>query len=63
MASHSVLKCVTSFKNDLVKRLYISFMHEEKVTKLGSLKLHLPKSAKVGSIIGCKIDYKALGVF
>ena len=27
-----------------IKRLYVRFIHKQKVTKLGSLKLHLPKS-------------------
>ena len=26
------------------KKLYVRFMHKQKVTKLGSLKSHLPKS-------------------
>ena len=38
-----------------IKRLYVRFMHKQKVTKLGSLKLHLPK---MGSVIAHKIDYK-----
>ena len=41
-----------------IKKVYVRFMHKQKVTKLGSLKLHLPK---MGSVIAHKIDYKGKG--
>ena len=35
----------TTFRFEItIKRLYVRFMHKQKVTKLGSLKLHLPKN-------------------
>ena len=45
-----------------IKRLYVRLMLKLKVTKVGSLKLNLPKVTKMGSIIGHKIDYKEVGV-
>ena len=57
VAFHSI------FKLQLKGYMYIRFMHKQKVTKLGSQKLHFPKSDEdQGSIVGHKIDYEGDGV-
>ena len=37
-------------------------MHKQKVTLLGSQKLHLPKLTKKWSIFGDRVDYNGVGV-
>ena len=54
-------KWVNSFQDDLFKGL-IRQIHKQKVTKLGSRKLHIcPKVTKMGSKIGHRIDYNGVG--
>ena len=56
-----IKKWVNSFFDDLFKGL-IRQIHKQKVTKLGSRKLHIyPKVTKMGSIIGHRIDYNGVG--